>query len=108
MNSIIIDGKKITVQGTNISIVNGNISIDGKPIGNTLSGEAHIIWEGDLASLNTDGSVTCNNVHGNISSGGSINVKGNVDGNITAGGSANITGSVSGSVISGGSINYRK
>jgi hypothetical protein len=108
MNSIIIDGKRITVQGNNISIVNGQISIDGKTIDDNLSGEVHIIWEGDLANLTTDGSVTCNDVHGNVSSGGSANIGGNVGGNIFSGGSANITGNVSGSVSAGGSINYRK
>lgn len=109
MNSIIIDGKRINVQGNNISIINGIISIDGKIIDNNLSGEVHIIWEGDLANLTTDANVTCGNVHGNVSCGvGSANVSGNVGGNVSSGGSANITSNVSGSVSAGGSINYRK
>ena len=59
-NVININGKSISVQGNNISIMNGTVYVDGKLVEEGLSGDVRITFEGDLASLDTSASVTVN------------------------------------------------
>ncbi len=102
---------KVTVNGTtyhvpssggSISVRGNSVFVDGKPISEGLVGIVEIKWEGPLVSLQADGDVTCGDVAGNVSSGGSLSAK-NVGGSACAGGSLtceNVTGNVS----AGGSV----
>lgn len=103
MNNIIVNGKSIRVLGENISIINNQVYVDDKLIEEGLEGNVHITFEGDLASLVADGSVTVNgSVRGNVDTNGSVNC-GDVEGMVSAGGSVNCE-VVEGAVSAGGNI----
>lgn len=104
MNTIYVNGTKIQIEGncSNVSIKNGTISVGGSVIKEGLSGIVEIKWEGDLASLETDASVNCDKVHGNVSAGGSVSC-GDVGGSLNSGGSAKCK-YAGGSVNAGGSV----
>lgn len=114
-----INGKTYTSSSSNISIINGKVTIDGvAQDGEPLSGVVKLELTGDLASLKTDasvtmsgnvqgdvdagGSVACGNVGKDVDAGGSVNCD-NIGGNVDAGGSVNC-GKVSGDVDAGGSV----
>lgn len=106
MSVITINGKRITVSGNNVSIVNGAVFVDGRKVeGDTLQGEVKIAWEGPLASLEADCEVTCGDVHGNVHAGNGVHC-GNVQGNVTAGNSVHC-GDVGGSATAGNSVRRR-
>ena len=86
MVSITVNGNNIQVEGTNILIRNGTISVNGNVVEKNASGIVKIDLNGTLASLNTDCSVNCEKVEGNVNAGGSVNC-GDVGGNVCAGGS---------------------
>jgi hypothetical protein len=105
MAKITIDGKSFI--GANVTIRNGVISIDGKVQDGTLNGVVEIrIVEGVLEKLETDASVTCGAVSGDVAAGGSVNCE-SVGGDIRAGGSVNARGPAGGSIRAGGSVNLR-
>lgn len=123
MSTIIINGTSFSVSGSNISMVNGTVYVDGVAIQTgELTGIVKIQFEGDLASLQCDksvevngrvcgnvkahGSVTCGDVGGNVDSGGSTTCN-NVTGDVDAGGSVHC-GNVGGSVDAGGSIKMNR
>jgi autotransporter translocation and assembly factor TamB len=107
MNRIVINGESISVSGNNISIINGQIYVDGKLVKEELSGNVSVSFEGDLASLKTDGSATINgNVLGDVDAGGSVKC-GNIEKSVDAGGSVNCL-NVGGDVDAGGSISMKR
>ena len=89
-NIIIINGITVEVDGSNVRVFEGSIYVDDIPIATQMRGEVHIIWDGDLASIKADGSVTCGNVAGNVFAGGSVHCM-DVEGRINAGGSVYAT-----------------
>jgi hypothetical protein len=102
MNKITVNGKTIEVSGNNISVINNKIFVDGKEISDEISKNADIYIYGDVGSIETDKSVNCDNVKGDIHAGGSVNCD-DVNGSINCGGSVNCD-NVGGSVTAGGSI----
>lgn len=99
-STVTINGK--TYEGNNISVRNGVVSIDGKPITETKAMELHI--HGNVGELVSDMSVNITGkVLGNVSAKGSVNCDA-VGGNVQAGGSVNCD-DVGGSVTAGGSVN---
>lgn len=100
--TININGK--TYHGKNISVINNNVFIDGKPADdNPFQGIVEIKVEGDLAQLDSDVAVVVNgDVHGNVDAGNSATCR-NVGGNVHAGNSV-ICGAVNGSVRAGNSV----
>ena len=107
MNRITINGVTLEVSGNNILVRNGKVKVNGVELNiGTLSDNVSIKFEGDLASLEADGSVDVSGfVKGNVDAGGSVNC-GNVGGNVDAGGSVNCR-EVGGSVDAGGSISHK-
>jgi len=105
MSVITINGKRIEVKGSNVSVVNGVVSVDGMTVESGLQGVVEVKWEGPVATLNTDASVTCGDIGGNVSAGGSVHSE-NIHGSVTAGGSVH-AGDISGGVTAGGSIKCR-
>ena len=90
-----------------ITVSNNSVYVDGKLVQKELSGVVKIEFEGDLASLTSEGSVSVNgNVKGDVDAGGSV-ACGNVEGDVDAGGSVNC-GNVEGDVDAGGSISMRR
>lgn len=84
MNTIIINGKVIKVNGNNVSIVNNKVFVDGKEIEtDELKGEVTIKWEGDLANLECPNVNVKGNIQGNVDS-HNVEVTGNIGGNITS------------------------
>jgi hypothetical protein len=108
MNRIEMNG--VVYEGSNISIINGVVKIDGVvQTGGHLEKkicEIRVI-SGTIGALRTDASVTCQDVTGNIDAGGSVSVNGNVGGEIDAGGSIQC-GNVTGNVDAGGSVQCGK
>ena len=103
MPVIVINGKRIeTASGSNVSIIDGTVTVDGVTVESGLQGVVRVEWEGPLANLRADGSVTCGDVAGNVSAGGSVHA-GNIQSSVTAGGSVHAE-DITGSVTAGGSI----
>ena len=86
MGTINING--VTYEGDNISVKNGEVTIDGVLQQKTPTGKISImITGGQLSMISTDASVEVfGSVQGNVSAGGSVNCD-DVGGSITAGGS---------------------
>lgn len=74
-NRIIVNSISFDVEGENVSIRNGTLYVSGASVASGLNGTVHIIWEGELASLETDASVECQNVYGNVTAGHSVHCK---------------------------------
>lgn len=103
MNTITINGRSISVSGSNVSVINGKIFVDEKLIEEGLSGDVHVKWEGDLASLKCNSCDITGNVAGNVNTN---EIKcGNVGGDVKA--NEVKCGNVSGS-IKANSVKYRK
>ena len=68
-----------------------------------LCKDVTIHWQGKVADLRSDFSVSCGDVNGYVQAGGSVNC-GDVDGPVSAGGNVNC-GDVDGSVKAGGNVN---
>ena len=119
-NTIIINGQRIETSGGSISITGGSIYVGGQKVKGELSGIVEIKFEGDLASLQSDasvtvhgnvqgevkatGSVNCGTVWKNVDAGGSVQC-GNVKGDLDAGGSVKC-GNVQGNIDAGGSVRH--
>jgi hypothetical protein len=107
MNTVIINGKSMSVVGNNISVINDKVYVDGKLVEEGLSGNVTISFEGDLASLKTSGSATIHgNVMGDVDAGGSVKC-GNVSKSVDAGGSVTCL-NVGGDVDAGGSVSMKR
>lgn len=120
MNTIIINGQRIQTSGNNISVIGDSVFVDGQKVQGELSGIVEVQFVGDVASVQSDssvtvkgnvqgsvranGSVTCGNVGTSVDAGGSINCD-DVKGNVSAGGSVNCD-EVHGSVRAGGSVRH--
>ena len=102
MSVITINDKTIEVTGSHISISNGVVKVDGVTVESGLQGVVEVKWEGPIAILSTDASVTCGDVGGNVTAGGSVH-SGNIQGSVNAGGSIH-AGDISGNASAGGSI----
>ena len=91
MNTIVINETRIETNGNNISVSGNSIYVDGKLVKDGLSGVVKIQFEGDLANLKSDGSITVNgNIKGYVDCGGSFTCEGDVGGDVDAGGSVTI------------------
>lgn len=102
-SNVTINGKTIRVRGSNISVINNRVIVDGKVVSESLSGDITVIVEGSCGNLKASGNVEVNGDCGNIDCGGSCKVGGNVSGDIDAGGSITC-GNVGGSIDAGGSV----
>lgn len=91
--------------GNNIVVRNGVITIDGvDQKTDAAKGVLEVrVLGGSIGELTTDAAVNCEEVRGNVISGGSVNCNG-VGGDVRAGGSVNCD-NIGGSVNAGGSIN---
>lgn len=103
MGELYLNGKRYV--GDNISVRNNKIFIDGKDVTDAElpSTILEISVSGTLARLDTDASVSCEDVSGDVTAAGSVNCD-KVGGNVQAGGSVNCD-DVGGSVTAGGSVN---
>jgi hypothetical protein len=103
MSLIKVNGVEIECpDGASVSVINGQVIINGVAAGEK-SNNITIDLKGTLISLRADrGSVTCENVTGNVDAGGSVNCK-DVGGSVDAGGSVDC-GNVGGDVEAGGSV----
>jgi hypothetical protein len=95
---IIINGRSYS--GSSVSIINGRVTIDGKPQEEAVSGVVEVrITEGSPVSVQSDATVRCLDVAGDVHAGMEVHC-GSVGGNVRAG--MGITcGDVSGDVTAG-------
>ena len=77
MNQIIINGKQVQVQGKKIKV----IMVDDVVVDKDLSGDVHIIFEGDLADLDCTTATINGNVQGNVDC-TTATISGNVQGDV--------------------------
>jgi hypothetical protein len=105
--TITINGVTHVIHGNagSVSISNGELRVDGKIVGDKLSNIVEIKWDGPLASLHSDASVTCGDVHGNVRAGNSVTAK-NVQGDVRAANSVTC-GNVGGNVSAGNNVSKR-
>lgn len=120
---IVVNGKRIEVNGNDVSIKNGEVFVDGKKVSEKATSELSIKIEGTIQNLTIDngdvevkgailgdvdcgGSVKAETITGSIDCGGSVQC-GNVGGSIDCGGSVQC-GDIKGDVDAGGSVNMRK
>jgi hypothetical protein len=101
-NRISINGRVFS--GQNVNIAGGHVYINGvRQDGDKLEGVVEVrILEGSVENLQSDASITCGNVGGNVHAGGSVQCD-NVKGSINAGGSVQAD-DVRGSINAGGSV----
>lgn len=98
-NRIVIDG--LEFKGSNVSIVNGKVTVDGITQDGDLTGPISVTIHGDVNSLeNHAGNVTAQNV-GEISTGSGDIKCGNVGGTIRTGSGDVECGSVGGNIRTG-------
>lgn len=103
-SDVTVNGKTVRVRGNNISIINDQIIVDGKPF-NAAFDQPNItvIVEGDCRSLNACGNVEVRGNAHNIDCSGSCHVDGSVTGNVDASGSVTC-GDVGGNIDACGSV----
>lgn len=106
-NRVIINGKTINCSGSNISIQNGEVVIDGKVIQSNIGYDIKVVVYGDVNKLDCAGSVEVHGNCGSIDCSGSCKVDGNVNGDIDASGSVTC-GNVAGDIDCSGSVRCRK
>ena len=100
---ISINGTIYKSNSNNITITNGKVIVDGKPI-DSLSNSLEIRFIGDVGNIKSDASVyTKGNVMGNIQAGGSVNAH-DVGSYVNAGGSIHAN-NIQGHARAGGTIN---
>lgn len=104
MGTIQINGQTYQHSGGSISIRNGEVRIDGKPVdAGPLPAVVEVrILDGAITNVFSDGSVYCADVGGMVQAGGSIQCE-DVAGNASAGGSISCD-NIGGNAIAGGSI----
>jgi len=67
VNRITINGQVFQTDGSSQIVVNnGTVTVGGKVVVSGLNGVVQVKWEGPLASLRSDASVTCGDVTGNV------------------------------------------
>ena len=97
MNTIIINGVKIQTSGSSISVNGNSIYVNGSLIMGDLKGTIDIKFEGDLASLQCQGTSTIHgNINGDVDVNGSLTCK-DIVGDVNVGGSlkcGNISGDI--------------
>lgn len=100
---VTINGR--TYNGTRIVVNNGRVTIDGVEVKDhgAKNGILRVEVTGNLCELQSDASVSCENVLGDVRAAGSVNCD-DVSGNVAAGGSVNAD-SVGGNIMAGGSVN---
>ena len=90
MNSITINGKTITTNGRNISVVNGKVKIDGKTIFEEHNQDIYVEVHGDCGNIDTTGNVTVNGNSQDIDCNGNVVCYGDINGNIDCNGSVSL------------------
>lgn len=86
-NSVTINGQTFTCSGSNITISNGNVIVDGNMIQTNIGNNAKVIVNGNVNEIDCSGTVEVHGNSGSIDCSGSCTVDGDVNGNIDAGGS---------------------
>lgn len=83
--SVSVNGKTINVpNGANVSVINGQVYVDGKLQDDFSDNQINLIINGDINNLTTDCSVTCKTVNGDIKAGSYVKCD-NVGGNVNSG-----------------------
>lgn len=107
MNKVIINGEVIKTKGSNISVVDDKVLVDGEIVKGGLKGTVDIRFKGDLASLYTNANATIlGDVNGDVDAGGNVEC-GDVGGDVDTGGSVKCN-DIKGDVDAGGSVKMKR
>ena len=118
--NIVINGRKITTDGNNVSVIDGKVIVDGKTVanaednekieifgdinGNVESDRNVVVRNGEIAGdVNAKGNIDCKNVRGSVKAGGNVNCD-NVQQFVYAGGNVNCD-DVGSNIDAGGKVN---
>lgn len=103
-STVSVNGKTIRVQGSNITIVNDKIIVDGKVLNESMDFKnITVIVEGNCNKLDAAGNVEIKGDCGSVDCSGSCTIHGNVTGDIDASGSVTC-GDVGGDIDASGSV----
>lgn len=103
-STVSINGKTIRVSGSNITVINDKIIVDGKVLDESMDYKnITVIVEGDCNKLDAAGAVTVQGNCGSVDCSGSCTIHGNVTGNVDASGSVTC-GDVGGDIDASGSV----
>lgn len=90
MNSITINGKTITTNGRNISVINGKVKVDGKTIFEEHNQDINIEVNGNCNDIDTTGNVTISGNCENIDCTGNVICYGDINGDIDCTGNVSL------------------
>ena len=103
-STVSVNGKTIRVKGTNITVINDKIIVDGKAIDESMDFKnITVIVEGDCQKLDACGDVEIRGNCGSVDCSGSCHIEGNVTGDVDASGSVTC-GDVGGDIDASGSV----
>ena len=111
MNRITINGRTYNNLGGNVSIINGDVFVDGKLIETENETGRNIKIEviGNIDEVvGVDSLIVKGNLNRLVKVDGSIQVEGEVSGNVTCGGSCIVNGEIKGDVKANGSVIVNK
>lgn len=99
-NRITVGNVTYEVEGNEVFIGNGVVTVGEDFVCSGLENSVHIYWHGDLASLQTDMAVTCQTIHGEVAANGSVHCE-TINGNVGVHGSLTVK-QCSGNIIAKG------
>ena len=104
--TVTMNGRTVVIEGSNVSVTNGKIYVDGKPLDldDFSSKPISIEINGNVDHLEVEGPVTVNGECGSVRCSGSFHGR-DIKGNVDCMGSCHC-GNVSGDVKAMGSVNH--
>jgi hypothetical protein len=103
-STVSVNGKTIRVQGSNITVIDNKIIVDGKVLDESMDFKnITVIVEGDCKTLSACGNVEVKGNAGSIDCSGSCHIEGDVLGSVDASGSVTC-GDVGGDIDASGSV----
>ena len=103
-SKVSVNGKTIRVSGSNITIINDKIYVDGKLVtDDNIYNNITVIVEGNCNRVDSEGPVEVKGDCGEVNCSGSCKIQGNVTGKVVASGSVHC-GDVGGDISASGSV----
>lgn len=90
MNRIVINGHSIETNGTNVSIINGKVIVDGKSLSTFSNYDVKVEIYGDCRDIDTTGNVIVNGSCNDIDCNGNVICYGGIKGDIDCNGNVSL------------------
>ncbi len=102
-NRIVVNGISFEVEGSNVAVRSGTVYVNEVSVCSVQDQEIHVYWHGDLAQLQASGSVTCGDVHGNVSANGNVDCQ-DVAGRVSCNGRVQAARAYNNNINANGSV----